>query len=380
MFTPLIPVKTSHTIPSKQKLISPHPVHLTAQLQQMINSTRIWVTMMWLVVLKHSHLLFVILIFKWGLSPFVVIANGLIIVIVMKYVKKVTATHVVIAFLSLSGFFVGTIVHPLNVILYFTGNSLNFNHLCNFLTWIKYVAVGLNFCAILLIAFERCLLVTSFKLHHKFLTVRRQVYMCIGSCASLVVSATIYTFNLDSVLRFGDCYVILKISQLNSTSRLIVYTTIMTPFAVLTFCLTYCYVRICHFVWKHGRALHSNQNSSNQNNFQKEKKTTFIIAIILTMFFVGKGPAFIYTLMTMNKIIAWKIESFESVCLLWYITALTDSFIYAFKIPEFQEGYRKILCCFQKTRKIKVAPLPQPGRNHTPLEPRRELWSPRCTI
>ena len=193
---------------------------------------------------ESSILLFVVLAFKWILSPFVVTADCSTIIVVVKYIKKVTPTHIVIVYLCFSGFLIGIIVHPFNVVLFFTGDSLNPEHLCELLTWVKFVAVGLNFNAVFLIAIERCFLVTSFKLHRKFLTIRRQVYLCIAISMCLLVLATIYMLKVDSGLRFGDCYVVLKISQLKSRLRLIVYVTIMTPFAVATCSIAYCYLRI----------------------------------------------------------------------------------------------------------------------------------------
>ena len=324
---------------------------------------------------ESSVFLLVILISKWILSPFVVTANVMTVVVVIKYIKKMTPTHVVIALLSFSGLLLGIIIHPFNLVLYFTGDTVHAEHLCDFLTWVKFVAVGLNFGAALLIAIERCVLVTSFKLHRKFLTVKRQVYLCIAFSVCLLISATIYTLMVDSGLRFGDCYAILKMSHLKSRLRLILYILIMTPFALVTCCIAYCYLRICHFIWKQRKALKSSQNSSCSNNFQKEKKTTITIAIILTVYFVGKGPAFFYQLMTMNDVVHWKIELYDFFGLLWYITALADSFIYAWKVPEFKDGYRRILCCLRRSRIIQVVPLPnaQPPVNNVPLEPRREI-------
>ena len=62
--------------------------------------------------------------------------------------------------------------------------------------------------------------------------------------------------------------------------------------------------------------------------------------------------------------------------LLWYVTTLTDTFIYAWMVPEFKKGYKKILCCYLRKSRIHVihvVPLPSVERagNNLPLEPRR---------
>ena len=90
---------------------------------------------------------------------------------------------------------------------------------------------------------------------------------------------------------------------------------------------------------------------------------------------MGKVPAFFYQLMTMNDVVHWKIELYDFFGLLWYITALADSFIYAWKVPEFKDGYRRILCCLRRSRIVQVVPLPnaQPPVNNVPLERRREI-------
>ena len=321
---------------------------------------------------KYPIVLFTVLIFKWILSPFLFIENVLTITVVVRYIRKVTPTHVVITFHSISGLFVA-IIQPFNVVPFFRGDSLNSKHLCGFLTWVNFVAFGLNICAVLLIAIERCFLVTSFQLHRKFLTARRQVYLCVGISVCHLLSATIYTMMVESDLRYGDCCLL----SVSPQTRGVVYFVSMAPYVVVSCSIAYCYLRICRFVWKQGRALASNQNSSIQNSFQKEKRTTVTIVIILTVYVAGTAPAFIYSLLTLQYAKFWKTELYEFFQLLWNVAAITDSFIYARKIPEFKEGYRKILCCLRKSHRIQVIPLRkvESPRNNLPLEPSRDLGS-----
>ena len=65
---------------------------------------------------------------------------------------------------------------------------------------------------------------------------------------------------------------------------------------------------------------------------------------------------------------------FEFRQLIWCETALVDFFLYAWKVPEFQKGYRKILCCHRKSRIIQIAPWSsvEPFRSSLPLVPRRQ--------
>ena len=70
---------------------------------------------------EHLTASFTLGMFMWILSPVILICNGLTIIVVMKYIKKVTPTHVVIAFLAFSGLFVG-IVPILSLTLYLVGD------------------------------------------------------------------------------------------------------------------------------------------------------------------------------------------------------------------------------------------------------------------
>ena len=56
---------------------------------------------------------------------------------------------------------------------------------------------------------------------------------------------------------------------------------------------------------------------------------------------------------------------------------MADIFIYILKIPEFGNGYKKVLCWFQRNPTNQIVPHPnvQPGGLNLPLEPRRDCVS-----
>ena len=157
--------------------------------------------------------------------------------------------------------------------------------------------------------------------------------------------------------------------------RSILYALFLPIYAFKTCILGFCYLKIYLFLWKKRKTLASSQNSSNQQNFQKEKKTTVIIAIILTVYIVGTLPNYSYAIMIQKDPKLLNVEMWEFLKLVWYFTTLIDTFIYAWKVPEFQVGYRKILCCLRRSWTIQVAPQPnvQHHRMNIPLEPRREV-------
>ena len=319
---------------------------------------------------EHLTSSFTLGLFIWILSPVILICNGLTIIVVMKYIRKVTPTHVVIAFLAFSGLFVG-IVPILSLTLYLVGDSAQSKGINDLNSWVSLVARTLNISAILLIAVERCFLVTSLKLYQKYLTVRREVGLCIALCLLSFLFGTIFTLMTDPELKNGNSYQIL----LGKRTMFLIYVLFLPIYTLYTCILGFCYLKIYLFLWKHRKTVTSSQSSSNPQNFQKEKKTTIIISIILTIYLIGTLPNFTYTMIIHKNPKLLNVEMVESFRLVWCITTLIDVFLYAWKVPEFQDGYRKILCCLRKPRIIHVVPLPnvQSDRNNLPLEPRREI-------
>ena len=317
-------------------------------------------------------LFFVFLILKWILSPFILTGSGLTIVVILKFIKRMTPTHVAIAFLSLAGTFVG-IVPLLNLVVYLLEDSGQGDIICGVMSWAKIMAAWLKIWAIVLIAIERFILVTSWKWHRNHWTSRKQTFLCFtfGVCGVLV--ATIFSLLGDPDLRYGNCYIILM-----SENKGLVHAVTFPIQAVITFSLVYCYLRIYYVTKENRKNLALSQNSSNQSNFKKEKKTTIVIAIILISYLVGTMPATLYGLMALNNQAIWKVEWWEFCRLLWHIEAFSNNFVYPWRVPEFKEGYRKILCrCFRKCHGVRIVSwhnVKLRGMN-LPLEPRREFES-----
>ena len=314
---------------------------------------------------QHSALIFALLLFKWILFPFIVTGNGLTIIVVMKFVKKITPSHVGIAFLSVAGLLAG-IVPFLNLIIQLMRDSV---HLRYIYLWLFLFTAGLNISAMLLIAFERLLLVTSWKFHQKHLTVRRQVGLCMAFSVYFFLSAGILTLLTDPEFKYGAVVP-------RSKMKGIISVLVIPTYTLATCTILYCYLKICLFIWKQRKTLISSQSNPNQQHFQKEKKTTVLIAIILTLYLSGTLPTFVYALLVGNNPKILKPILFVIFRLLWYVATLIDTFVYAWKVPDFQQGYRKILCCLcnVRSRTIQVAPVLNvlPCGSSLPLEPRRE--------
>ena len=281
-------------------------------------------------------------------------------------------THAAIAFLALAGIFVG-IVPLLNMVVYLLEDSVQADIVCGVMSWVKIMATWLYAWAIMLIAVERFILVTAWKWHRNHWTSPKQAFLSFAFGVSGLLLATLVSVLGDSDLRYGDCYIM----RMSEKKRLI-FAVLLPSQAVIIFSLVYCYLRIYHVMRENRKNLVLNQNNSNQSNFKKEKNTTILIAIILISYLVGTMPGTIYGLMTLNNPTIWKIEWWEFCRVLWYIEAFLNNFIYAWKVPEFKEGYRKILCyCFRQCRGIRIVPLRivKPRGMNLPLEPRRDFES-----
>ena len=296
----------------------------------------------------YSALFSALLISSWTSCPFILTGNSLTIVVIARYIKKVTPTDVSIAFLAVAGLSVG-VVDFLTPVMQLIGHSAHSEYVYGLISWVNMVAMGLNISAIFLIAFERCCLVTSSELHQKYLTVKRQVGLCVGFSVYFLVSATILTLMLDYEFRYG--VLVPKFEQ-----KTVVYVINTTPYTLISCSIAYCSLKIDLFVWKHRKALIAGQNSSNGKNFQKEKETTRLIAIILTVYLFGTLPTSAYGLMTGNNPEFMKPELWALFRLLWCATSLADILIYVLKVPEFTEGYRKILRCFRKHPTNQIVP------------------------
>ena len=203
----------------------------------------------------------VLRMFMWILSLFILTCNGLTIIVVMKYIKKVTPTHVVIAFLAFAGLFVGILP-----IFSLVGDSVQSKRINDLNGWVTIAARSLSISGIVLIAVERCFLVTSLKLYQKYLTVRRQVGLCIAFCISSCLIATIFTLMTDSGLKNGKSYKVIL------GKRSILYALFLPIYAFKTCILGFCYLKIYLFLWKNRK--HSLQVKIAQTNriFKRRRK------------------------------------------------------------------------------------------------------------
>ena len=196
------------------------------------------------------------------LSPFILTGNGLTIIVVVQFIRKVTPTHVAVAFLAFAGLFVGMI--PLfSLTFYLMGDSVYSRYIDDLNVWVTVAARTLNISAILLIAVERCFLLTSWTLYIKHLTTRRQFGLCLVFCVYSFVFATIFTLMADSELKFY-----LRFQMFLQRREFFVAYILFLLIYILESCiLAFCYLKIYLFLWKHRKTANSSQKSSQQKIF-----------------------------------------------------------------------------------------------------------------
>ena len=215
---------------------------------------------------EHLTLAFILVMFMWILSPIILACNGMTIIVVVKYIKNVTPTHIAICFLALAGFFAGII--PLcRLILYLMADSVHSKFVNVLNLWVTLAARTLNIFAILLIGVERCFLVTSFMFYKKYMTVRRQGGLCIVFCILSFLLSTIFTLVADSEFSHKNIYR----TQFGKGGTFLLY--VWPPiYAIITCILVFCYLKIYMFLWKHRKTVILSQNGSGQINRTVKKR------------------------------------------------------------------------------------------------------------
>ena len=92
-----------------------------------------------------------------------------------------------------------------------------------------------------MIAFERCCLITLWRLHQKHLTARKQIGLCVAFSVFFLAFATflISMANLES--RYG--VLVLKFKD-----KTVVYALCIPTYSLLTCALVFCYLRFAYFM------------------------------------------------------------------------------------------------------------------------------------
>ena len=315
---------------------------------------------------EYSVFSFVLCVFTCVLSIPIVTGNGLTLTIIVRRVKK-SPSYVSVGFLTCTDLLVG-FTPWFFLTMYLNIDLLQDKVFCIFSAWFEGFVICLDVLAIFLITCERYLLITNWQLHRKYLGVRRQVYVSAG-CVILSFVINTASFMTGEVLpMYGSCYWALD------TNKKLDYLLTIPIYTIVLLVIIYCNSCTVLFVWRHKLKLITNQNAMNERDFKKEKKTTVIQAIILSFFLCSTLPLVIHSGLISDDPSKKDIALLDALIFIWKTSALVNPFIYAWRVPDIQEGYQKIcdrLIC--KRRRNQVFPFHGIRGRDGPLQPRREF-------
>ena len=317
---------------------------------------------------ENDYLLFsfVLCVCKCVLSFPIITGNGLILTIISRHTKK-SPSHVSVSFLACADLSAG--LAPWFFLALYSRNELTHQKVfCTFTAWLEAVTIALDSIAVFIIACERCLLITSWQFHRKYLNVRRQIYVSLfGAFGSLIIP-TASSFAGDVPPRYGSCYWALI------SDKLVPYILLIPTYTIFLTALICCNLRIVHFVWKHKLRLVANQNSVSGKDFGKEKKTTAIQAFIVSYYIFSTLPLMIHSCVIPDDPSRSQVALLDTWLFIWYLTALVNPLIYASRVPEFREEFRKICFGFiKRRRREQVDPYHGAHPMKGSIRPRREF-------
>ena len=139
---------------------------------------------------QYFGLSFYICIVECCLSLFILLGNGLTVVIVTKCVKKVTPTHVAVTYLAVADFTVG-IMSWFHLTTYLIQGYRHWRNWCTFAAWFEYISSSLNIVAVMFVAIERCFLITKWDLYQKKYTVTKQKIISGASTCLILLTVTV---------------------------------------------------------------------------------------------------------------------------------------------------------------------------------------------
>ena len=166
---------------------------------------------------------------------------------------------------------------------------------------------------------------------------------------------------------YGNCY--WALNAYKPIPNIVITPTYLILLSILIFSNS----SIVYLVWKQKRKLVSHRSTMNQIDFRREKKTTALQAFIVIYCIIFSLPVFIYSNLIPSDLAEWQVELLNILCFMWYITMVINPFIYAERVPDIQEGYRKIyyrLICTKRLNRDR--PCNATHRMNRPLQPRRD--------
>ena len=274
---------------------------------------------------------FYICVVECCLSLLTLLGNGLTVVIVTKYLKKVSPTHVTVTYLAIADFTVG-MMPWFHFTTYLTQGFKAWRNWCTLAAWFNYFSSCLNIVAVMFVSLERCFLITEWDLYQKKYTVTKQnvISGISASCVLLAVMADIALSDLNPKL--GRCY----FNFVTDENVLCIISHLL--FVIISFILVLSYVRIIYFLWKQRKSVEGMSISQSTRG----KKTTILMALIVSIYLSTTVPLMVYSQTLPDVVMQHQIETLDIFICIFYCNAIVNTILYAARIPMFKEAYGKI--------------------------------------
>ena len=287
--------------------------------------------------------IFYIIVMKCCLSVVIFLVNGVPLYILKRYIKHINAVHLTIAYLASADIFLG--LDPwLRLVLIFMKNLNWQKTFCVFALRSNAFSQHWKIQAIMLIAAERYLLVARSNFHHKHVTPAKFKYVFVAGVTFTLVAMIISSFTQNTTPKPGECFGTVpgKKIRLFFSSIYWIYTLI----------IIFSYVKIIILIWKKRKA---QTDRFKVQHTKKEKKTTILTMIVISLFLVTTAPRIMYVMSLPENPTKGQYQFGKLLSLLWFCNSIVNPLIYTCKVPAFKEAYAKIFGrFFQNTSRNRV--------------------------
>ena len=296
------------------------------------------------------------------LSLAIFLVNGVPLYILKCYVKYINAVHLTIAYLTLADICLG-VAAWFKLVSIFLENLNGWEGVCVFASWSNGLSQHWKIQAITLIAVERYFLVARSNFHQKHVTPAKLKYVFAAGVTIIVVMTTVSIFTGNITFNPG-C---IGIAPGKRNSIRLLSSSMYWMYALV---LIFCYVKIIIFIWK--------RNGPTDRHTKKEKKTTILTMIIVSLFLATTAPRVVFVISLPDKPTKGQTHFGAALTFLLFCNSIINPLIYTCKVPAFKEAYGKILgriCKNTSRNRVGIQYKVQEYRSNMNIniEPRRDV-------
>ena len=284
---------------------------------------------------------------KCYLSLVIFLVNGVPLYTLKRYVQHINAVHLTIAYLALADICTG--LQPwIKVVIIFIEHQNWGKGVCVFVAWLNFLCEHWKIQAITLIVVERYFLVARSNFHQKHFTPAKLKYVFAAGVTFIVVTMTAYIFTGNMTQKGGECCGIVAGKK---TSIHMLFSSI---FLAYTLVLIFSYIKIIIFIWKKKKITPGGLIVQNHNQLNKEKRTTILIMIIVSLHVATSSPKVLQDIILSNNPTKYQKYFGMVLSFLWFCNSILSPLIYTCKVPAFKEAYGKIFSriCLKRNENV----------------------------